>query len=212
VEEAIRCSSASRPAYPRLADSTALVHKTINSDQLSSQLPPSGKQPPLSKPRLAAKCLRLKATLRNRYIPSVRSRPFLDPFMIHEAFPTLTETAFGSHPRCVVSVTYGLVAPFHGDDAGSNRNEMVSISQMGRRGQKSRAQGVAPVGRPVSSTCDDLNESPRPFQFASDLRKLQTTQMAMRPKRATRGQLRFRWVSIKDITLLFAPRKSIRFR
>ena len=35
--------------------------------------------------------------------------------MIHEAFPTLTETALGSHPRCVVSVPYGLVAPFHGN-------------------------------------------------------------------------------------------------
>ena len=40
--------------------------------------------------------------------------------MIHELFPTLTETALGSHPRCVVSVTYGLVAPFHGGNTGSN--------------------------------------------------------------------------------------------
>ncbi len=32
------------------------------------------------------------------------------------------------------------------------------------------------------------------------------------PTRATRGQLRFRQVPNKDITLLFAPRKSIRFR
>ena len=30
----------------------------------------------------------------------------LDPFMIHELFPSLTETASGSHPCCVVSVTY----------------------------------------------------------------------------------------------------------
>jgi len=74
-----------------------------------------------------------------------------------------------------------------------------------------RGMVAPPVGKPVSSTCDDLNRSPRPFQFASDLRKPQTTQMAMRPKRATRGQLRFRWIPNKDITLLFAPRKSIRF-
>jgi len=30
----------------------------------------------------------------------------LDPFMIHELLPSLTETASGSHPCCVVSVTY----------------------------------------------------------------------------------------------------------
>ena|SRR5215475_716407 len=34
-----------------------------------------------------------------------------DPFMIHEAFPTLTETASGSHPCCVVSVTYARARP-----------------------------------------------------------------------------------------------------
>jgi hypothetical protein len=64
--------------------------------------------------------MRLKATLRNRCVPSVRSRPFLDPFIIHEAFPTLTETALGSHPRCVVSVTYDWTPYFHGANAGSN--------------------------------------------------------------------------------------------
>ena len=42
---------------------------------------------------------------------------FLDPFMIHESFPTLTENAFGSHPRCVVSVTY---CNFHVGNTGSN--------------------------------------------------------------------------------------------
>jgi hypothetical protein len=63
-----------------------------------------------NKTRVLVLKMRLKATLRNRYVPSVRSRPFLDPFMIHEAFPTLTETALGSHPRCVVSVTYGLLS------------------------------------------------------------------------------------------------------
>ena len=33
-------------------------------------------------------------------------KTFLAPFMIHEALPTLTETAFGSHPCRVVSVTF----------------------------------------------------------------------------------------------------------
>jgi len=40
--------------------------------------------------------------------------------MIREAFPTLTETAFRSHPRCVVSVTYVRTPDFHGGNTGSN--------------------------------------------------------------------------------------------
>ncbi len=40
--------------------------------------------------------------------------------MIHEPFPSLTETAFGSHPCRVVSVTYRETAPFHGGNTGSN--------------------------------------------------------------------------------------------
>ena len=34
----------------------------------------------------------------------------------HEALPTTTETAFGSHPCRVVSVTYVRTHCFHGDD------------------------------------------------------------------------------------------------
>src|SRR5271169_4555563 len=50
----------------------------------------------------------------------------LDPFMIHETFLCLTETAFGSHPCRVVSVTYRKLRPFHGGslrgrDQGSKR-------------------------------------------------------------------------------------------
>ena len=44
----------------------------------------------------------------------------LDPFMIHETFLCLTETAFGSHPCRVVSVTYRKLWPFHGGNTGSN--------------------------------------------------------------------------------------------
>jgi hypothetical protein len=44
----------------------------------------------------------------------------LAPFMIHEALPTHTETAFGSHPCCVVSVTYVWTHCFHGGNTGSN--------------------------------------------------------------------------------------------
>ena len=40
--------------------------------------------------------------------------------MIHELFPCLTETASGSHPCCVVSVTYDRPSYFHGVNAGSN--------------------------------------------------------------------------------------------
>src|SRR5258708_32552045 len=36
-----------------------------------------------------------------------REKNFLAPFMIHELLPSLTETASGSHPCCIVSVTYG---------------------------------------------------------------------------------------------------------
>ena len=48
------------------------------------------------------------------------ARSFVDPFMIHEAIPTLTETASGSHPCCVVSVTYARAQCFHGGNTGSN--------------------------------------------------------------------------------------------
>jgi len=44
----------------------------------------------------------------------------LDPFMIHETFLYLTETAFGSHPCRVVSATYRTLRPFHGGNTGSN--------------------------------------------------------------------------------------------
>src|SRR5580692_1417221 len=40
---------------------------------------------------------------------------FLDPFMIHELFPSPTETAFGRHPCRVVSVTYRTLRPFHNE-------------------------------------------------------------------------------------------------
>jgi len=40
--------------------------------------------------------------------------------MIHKTFPYLTETASGSHPCCVVSVTYDRTLYFHGGNTGSN--------------------------------------------------------------------------------------------
>src|ERR1700686_3962662 len=40
--------------------------------------------------------------------------------MIHELFPSLTETASGSHPCCLVSVTYDRAQCFHGGNTGSN--------------------------------------------------------------------------------------------
>ena len=52
--------------------------------------------------------------------PKRRRKIFLAPFMIHEGLPTLTETAFGSHPCCVVSVTYVRTYYFHGANEGSN--------------------------------------------------------------------------------------------
>ena len=47
-------------------------------------------------------------------------RIFLAPFMIHELLLTLTETAFGSHPCCVVSISYDEPKSFHGGNTGSN--------------------------------------------------------------------------------------------
>ena len=46
--------------------------------------------------------------------------PNLDPFMIHETFLSLTETAFGRHPCRIVSITYRALRPFHGGNTGSN--------------------------------------------------------------------------------------------
>ena len=40
--------------------------------------------------------------------------------MIHELFPSPTETAFGCHPCRVVSVTYRKLRPFHVGNTGSN--------------------------------------------------------------------------------------------
>ena len=42
------------------------------------------------------------------------AKAVLAPSMIHEPFPSLTETAFGCHPCRVVSVTYSKLRPFHG--------------------------------------------------------------------------------------------------
>ena len=46
----------------------------------------------------------------------------LDPFMIHETFLYLTETAFGSHPCRVVSATY-----FHGGNMHGFRNQFAKL-------------------------------------------------------------------------------------
>jgi hypothetical protein len=40
--------------------------------------------------------------------------------MIHELLLSPTETASGSHPCCVVSVTYHRLSYFHGGNMGSN--------------------------------------------------------------------------------------------
>ncbi len=61
------------------------------------------------------------------------ARVILAPFMIHELLPSLTETASGSHPCCVVSVTYDRTQCFHGGNTGSNpvgdANHSFGVSQ-----------------------------------------------------------------------------------
>src|SRR6266436_3716533 len=47
-------------------------------------------------------------------------RSNLAPFMIHELLLSPTETASGSHPCCLVSVTYHRPSYFHGGNTGSN--------------------------------------------------------------------------------------------
>jgi hypothetical protein len=51
--------------------------------------------------------------------------------MIHELFPSLTETASGSHPCRVVSATYRKLRPFHGANAGSNPAEGRQSNNLG---------------------------------------------------------------------------------
>ena len=50
--------------------------------------------------------------------------------MVHVAFPSLTESAFGSHPCRVVSVSYGEPPYFHGGNAGSNPAGDANIPQI----------------------------------------------------------------------------------
>jgi hypothetical protein len=68
--------------------------------------------------------------LRNAFVGQSTERAaktFFAPFMIHEALPTLTETAFGSHPCCVVSVTYLRTHRFHGGSL-SGRDQLSNES------------------------------------------------------------------------------------
>jgi hypothetical protein len=53
------------------------------------------------------------------------AKTFLAPFMIHELLLSPTETASGSHPCRVVSVTYDQLRPFHG---GSNARDRDCLS------------------------------------------------------------------------------------
>jgi len=99
------------------------------------------------------------------HIPFFRS--FASKLAIHRRY---TERRLLCIPSCYlqgitvrpVPCNYNViqsVSAFHGDDAGSNRNEKGgSISQISRRGLRPRGQGIPPVGKPVLSTFDDVNE------------------------------------------------------
>src|ERR1039458_3336474 len=90
--------------------------------------------------------------------------------------------------------------------------KMVSISQMNRRGQRPQAQDIAPVGKPVPSTCHDLDESPRPFQFASDLRKLQRLKLPCAQKGQREGNYdsnRFRSKTLRYPLRRVSPLDSV---
>jgi hypothetical protein len=47
-------------------------------------------------------------------------RQIYGPIMVHESFPTPTESVSGCHPRRVFSVSYELTGFFHGGNTGSN--------------------------------------------------------------------------------------------
>jgi hypothetical protein len=75
----------------------------------------------------------------------------LAPFMIHELLLSPTETASGSHPCCVVSVTYGLVAPFHGGNTGSNPvGDAKSFQELTGSGHFWRRHKKAQLRRQIS--------------------------------------------------------------
>jgi len=79
------------------------------------------------------------------------------PFMIHEALLTLTETAFGSHPCCVVSVTYVRTHCFHGGNTGSNPvGDAKSFQKFKSAGSFFRRHGADEVLRaPPSDSLDN---------------------------------------------------------
>jgi hypothetical protein len=79
----------------------------------------------------------------------------LAPFMIHELLLSPTETASGSHPCCVVSVTYHRPSYFHGGNTGSNsvgdaksiiyRNNVCSL--FSRDTASGRPAGISRAGK-----------------------------------------------------------------
>jgi len=50
--------------------------------------------------------------------------------MIHKVFPSLTETASGSHPCCVVSVTYDRTQCFHDGNTDSNPVDTAAMLEL----------------------------------------------------------------------------------
>jgi len=50
------------------------------------------------------------------------------PLMVHLDFPSLTETAFGSHPYRIVSVSYGRALPFHGDNTATVKSPISCVA------------------------------------------------------------------------------------
>ena len=105
------------PSFAELVD---LANKGFQSRcPLKTTLSPSGE----IVRKVSGRTARVRELLEvNRGRQPATENPLTDfaPFMIHEALPTLTETSFGSHPCCVVSVTYVRTHCFHGGNTGSN--------------------------------------------------------------------------------------------
>jgi hypothetical protein len=73
--------------------------------------------------------------------------------MIHEAFPSLTEPVSGSHPCCVVSVTYDLISCFHG---GNIRRITIGTAYAGLLPRRTQGEQNLPAVLPaVGLACGD---------------------------------------------------------
>jgi hypothetical protein len=71
--------------------------------------------------------------------------------MIHEGVLKLTETHFGGHPCCIVSISYELCGPFHGGNEAALQDDRCACLPvyLGNPVEGERDSGVKPNSIPV---------------------------------------------------------------